>query len=149
MKMPLKILILSVLMFFLLTGSALATSLSGNLFQNYFNTTSLELKSVNDHIMPLYYSLVGKELAADHDFNITPEDKVIDASDNNNIVSHTKITENADGCMFVENIVELSIVSPAINSIAYVPEPATIMLIGFGLLGLGGWARRLQKIREI
>ena len=85
MKMPSKILILSVLMFFLLTGSALAISLSGNLFQNYFNTTSLELKSVNDHIIPLYYSLVGNELAADNDFNITPEDKVIDASDNNNL----------------------------------------------------------------
>jgi hypothetical protein len=158
MKMALKILILSVLTFFLLGESALAVSLSSNFPQNYFDTTS----SMN-------YSLVGKNLAANYNINNIPEDEVIDASDDEPIVTQwsnfqtfhfatrelasygSQVAEDADSCMFVGDIVELSMVPPVsvIDPIASVPEPATIVLMGFGLFGLGGWARRLQKTKEI
>ena len=80
MKKASKVLFLSVLTFFLLGGGAPAVSLPDNLPQNYFDYTSLELKSVDYRMMPINYSLVGKNLAAIYDINITPEDKVIDAS---------------------------------------------------------------------
>jgi hypothetical protein len=123
MKTASKILILSVLTLFLLGRSALAVSLSDNLPQNYFYNTSLELKSVDYQMMPMNYSLVGENLAANYDINNIPEDEVIDASDDETIATQW--------------------------SIASIPEPATIVLMGFGLFGLGGWARRLQKTKEI
>ena len=170
MKMASKILILSVLMFFLLGESALAVSLSDNLPQNYFDITSFGLKSVDYKTIPLNYSPVGEKLAANYDMNITPEDEVIDASDDETIATQwssnyqifhfatrmlasygSQVAEDADSCMFVGDIVELSMVPPVsvIDPIASVPEPATIVLMGFGLFGLGGWARRLQKTKEI
>jgi hypothetical protein len=169
MKTASKILILSVLTFFLLGGSAVAVSLSDNLPQNYFYNTSLELKSVDYQMMSMNYSLVGENLAANYDINNIPEDEVIDASDDETIATQwssnyqifhfatralasygSKVAEDADSCMFVGDIVELSIVPsvPFIDPIASVPEPATIVLMGFGLFGLGGWARRLQKTKE-
>jgi hypothetical protein len=174
MKTASKILILSVLTFFLLGGSALAVSLSDNLPQNYFYNTSLELKSVDYQMMPMNYLLVGENLAANYDINNIPEDEVIDASDDETIATQwssnyqsnyqifhsatralasygSEVAEDADSCMFVGDIVELSIVPsvPFIDTIASIPEPATIVLMGFGLFGLGGWARRLQKTKEI
>ena len=170
MKTASKILILSVLTLFLLGRSAPAVSLSDNLPQNYFYNTSLELKSVDYQMMPMNYSLVGENLAANYDINNIPEDEVIDASDDETIATQwssnyqifhfatralasygNKVAEDADSCMFVGDIVELSIVPsvPFIDPIASVPEPATIVLMGFGLFGLGGWARRLQKTKEI
>ena len=170
MKLASRILILSVLTFFLLGGSALAVSLSNNLPQNYFNTTSFELKSVDCQVMPMNYSLVGENLAANYDINNTPEDEVIDACDDETIATQwssnyqifhfatralasygSEVAGDADSCMFVGDIVELSTIPPVpvINSIASLPEPATIVLMGFGLFSLGGWARRLQKTKEI
>lgn len=170
MKTALKILILSVLTFFLLGGSALAVSLSDNLPQNYFDTTLFGLKSVDYQMMPMNYSLIGKNLAANYDINNTPEDEVIDACDDETIATQwssnyqifhfatralasygSKVAGDADSCMFVGDIVELSTIPPVpvINSIASLPEPATIVLMGFGLFSLGGWARRLQKTKEI
>jgi hypothetical protein len=166
MKMTSKILILSVLTFFLLAGSALAISLPGNLLQNYFDTISFGLKYVDYQIMPLDYSLVGEELAVNYDINYVPENKVIDTSDDETIITQwsnyqilyfatraivsnvNRVAEDADSCIFVVDFVELSIV-PSVpgNPIASLPEPATIVLMGFGLFGLGGWARRLQKTR--
>ncbi len=164
-----KILTLSVLKFFLLCGSALAVSLSNNLPQNYFDNTSFELKSVNYQMIPMNDSLIGENLATNYDINNIPKDVVIDASDDGRIVIQwsnfqtfhfvtialtsygNKVARDADSCMFVGDIVELSTVPsvPVINPIAFVPEPATIVLMGFGLFGLGGWARRLQKTKEI
>ncbi len=170
MKTASKILILSVLTFFLLGGGAVAVSLSDNLPQNYFDTTPFGLKSVDYQMMPMNYSLVGKNLAAIYDINNTPEDKVIDASDDGTIATQwssnyqifhfatrvlasygNEVAEDADSPMFVGDIVELSTVPPVpfVDEIASVPEPATIVLMGFGLFGLGGWARRLQKTTEI
>ena len=169
MKTASKILILSVLTFFLLGGSALAVSLSDNLSQNYFDTTPFGLKSVDYQMMPMNYSLVGKNLAANYNINNIPEDEVIDASDDEPIVTQwsnfqtfhfatrelasygSQVAEDADSCMFVGDIVELSMVPPVsvIDPIASVPEPATIVLMGFGLFGLGGWARKLQKTKGI
>ena len=170
MKMASKILILSVLTFFLLGGGALAVSLSDNLPQNYFDTTSFGLKSVDYQMMPIKYSLVGKNLAANYDINNIPEDEVIDASDDETIATQwssnyqifhfatrvlasygSKVAEDADSCMFVGDIVELSTVPPApvINPITHIPEPTIIVLMGFGLFGLGGWARRFQKAKKI
>ena len=170
MKTASKILILSVLTFFLLGGSALAVSLSDNLSQNYFDTTPFGLKSVDYQMMPMNYSLVGKNLAANYDINNMPEDEVIDASDDGTIATQwasnyqifhfatrvlasygSRVAEDADSCMFVGDIVELSTVPPVpfIDPIASVPEPATIVLMGFGLFGLGGWARKLQKTKGI
>ncbi|MCK4604752.1 MAG: PEP-CTERM sorting domain-containing protein [Deltaproteobacteria bacterium] len=170
MKTALKILILSVLTFFLLGGSALAVSLSDNLPQNYFDTTLFGLKSVDYQMMPMNYSLIGKNLAANYDINNTPEDEVIDACDDETIATQwssnyqifhfatralasygSEVAGDADSCMFVGDIVELSTIPPVpvINSIASLPEPATIVLMGFGLFSLGGWARRLQKTKEI
>lgn len=169
MKLASRILILSVLTFFLLGGSALAVSLSNNLPQNYFNATSFELKSVDCQMMPMNYSLVGENLAANYDINNTPEDEVIDASDDETIATQwssnyqifhfatkalasygCEVVEDADSCMFAGDIVELSTIPPVpfIDTIASLPEPATIVLMGFGLFGLGGWARRLQKTKE-
>jgi hypothetical protein len=74
MKTASKILILSVLTLFLLGRSALAVSLSDNLPQNYFYNTSLELKSVDYQMMPMNYSLVGENLAANYDINNIPEE---------------------------------------------------------------------------
>ncbi|PXF56461.1 MAG: hypothetical protein C4B58_13330 [Deltaproteobacteria bacterium] len=167
MKKASKILILSVLTFFLLGGGAPAVSLSDNLPQNYFDITPFGLKSVDYRMMPMHYSLVEKNLAAIYDINNTPEDKVIDASDHGTIATQwssnyqifhfatrvlasygSEVAEDSDSSMFVGDIVELSTV-PAINSIASLPEPATIVLMGFGLFGLGGWARKLQKTKEI
>jgi hypothetical protein len=128
MKLASRILILSVLTFFLLGGSALAVSLSNNLPQNYFNTTSFELKSVDCQVMPMNYLLVGENLAANYDINNTPEDEVIDACDDETIATQwssnyqifhfatralasygCEVVEDADSCMFVGDIVELSI----------------------------------------
>ena len=169
MKTASKILILSVLTLFLLGRSALAVSLSDNLPQNYFYNTSLELKFVDCQMMPMNYLLVGENLTANYDINNIPEDEVIDASDDETIATQwssnyqifhfatralasygSEVAEDAGSC-FVGDIVELSIVPsvPFIDPIASVPEPATIVLMGFGLFGLGGWARRLQKTKEI
>jgi hypothetical protein len=165
--MALKILILSVLTFFLLCGSALAVSLSDNLPQNYFNNTSLELKSIDHQMIPMNYLSVGENLVTNYDINNIPEDVVIDASDDEPIVTqwsnfqtfhfvtrafasyNSEVARDADSCMFVGDIVELNTVPsvPVINPIASVPEPATIVLMGFGLFGLGIWARRLQKTK--
>jgi hypothetical protein len=164
-KMASKILILSVLTFFLLCRSALAVSLSDNLPQNYFDNTSFELKSVDHQMILMNYSLVGENLATNYDINNIPED-VIDASDDEPIVTQwsnfqtfhfvtvalascgSEVVRDADSCMFVGDIVELSTVpSVPVNPIAFVPEPATIVLMGFGLFGMGGWARRLQKTK--
>ena len=153
--MALKTLILSVLMFFSLAGSALAISVSNNLLQNYFDTTSLRPKSVDCQMMPMDYSLVGEKLAANHDIN---DETIVTQSSNyqtfyfetRTFVSNgSRVAKDADSCMFVGDIVELSIIPPVINSIASVPEPATIVFMGFGLFSLGGWARRLQKTKEV
>ena len=170
MKTASRALILSVHTFFLLGGSALAVSLSDNLPQNYFDNISLELRSVDSQMMPMNYSLLGKNLAANYDINNTPEDEVIDACDDETIATQwssnyqifhfatrvlasygCEVVEDADSCMFVGDIVELSIVPPVsvFDPIASVPEPATMVLMGFGLFGLGGLARRLQKTKEI
>ena len=162
MKMASKILILSVLTFFLLGGGALAVSLSDNLPQNYFDTTSFGLKSVDYQMMPINYSLVGKKLAANYDINNTPDDEIIATQWSSNyqifhfatraLISYGgSMAEDADSCMVVGNIVELSTVPPApvINPIAHIPEPTIIVLMGFGLFGLGGWARRFQKAKGI
>jgi len=171
MKKASKILILSVLTFFLLGGGAPAVSLLDNLPRNYFDITPFGLKSVDYQMTPMNYSLVGKNLAAIYDINNTPEDKVIDASGDGTIATQwssnyqifhfatrvlassydSKVAEDTDSCMFVGDIVELSTVPPVpfIDPIASVPEPATIVLMGFGLFGLGGWARKLQKTKEI
>jgi hypothetical protein len=153
--MALKTLILSVLTFFSLAGSALAISVSNNLLQNYFDTTSLRPKSVDYQMMPMDYSLVGEKLAANHDIN---DETIVTQSSNyqtfyfetRTFVSYdSRVAKDADSCMFVGDIVELSIIPPVINSIASVPEPATIVFMGFGLFSLGGWARRLQKTKEV
>jgi hypothetical protein len=149
--MALKTLILSVLTFFSLAGSALAISVSNNLLQNYFDTTSLRPKSVDYQMMPMDYSLVGEKLAANHDIN---DETIVTQSSNyqtfyfetRTFVSYdSRVAKDADSCMFVGDIVELSIIPPVINSIA----PATIVFMGFGLFSLGGWARRLQKTKEV
>jgi len=162
MKKASKILILSVLTFFLLGGGALAVSLSDNLPQNYFDTTSFGLKSVDYQMMPINYSLVGKKLVANYDINNTPDDEIIATQWSSNyqifhfatraLISYGgSMAEDADSCMVVGNIVELSTVPPApgINPIAHIPEPTIIVLMGFGLFGLGGWARRFQKAKGI
>jgi hypothetical protein len=172
-----KILILSVLKFFLLCGSALAVSLSDNLPQNYFDNTSLfELKSVDHQMIPMNYSPVGENLVTNYDINNIPDDLVIDASDDEPVVTQwpnfqtfhfvtialascslpqeasavgSEVVRDADSCMLVGDIVELSTVPsvPVIKPIAFIPEPATIVLIGFGLFGLVGWASRFQKTK--
>ena len=150
-----KTLILSVLMFFLLAGSALAIPVSDNLLRNYFNITSLGPKPVDYQMMSMDYSLVGEKFAANHTIN----DKTIITQTSNYqtfcfatraLVSYgSKVAKDADSRMFVGDIVELSIIPPVINSIGSAPEPATIVFMGFALFSLGGWARRLQKIKEI
>ena len=153
--MALKTLILSVLTLFLLAGSALAIPVSDNLLRNYFDTTSLGPKSVDYQMMPMDYSLVEEKLAANHAIN---DETIVTQSSNYQtfcfatraLVSYgSRVAKDADSCMFVGDIVELSIIPPVINSIASVPEPATIVFMGFGLFSLGGWARRLQKTKEV
>ena len=153
--MALKTLILSVLTFFSLAGSALAISVSNNLLQNYFDTTSLRPKSVDYQMMPMDYSLVGEKLAANHDIN---DETIVTQSSNyqtfyfetRTFVSYgSRVAKDADSCMFVGDIVELSIIPPVINRIASVPEPATIVFMGLGLFSLGGWARRLRETKEV
>ena len=106
-------------------------------------------------MMPMDYSLVGEKLAANHDIN---DETIVTQSSNyqtfyfetRTFVSYgSRVAKDADSCMFVGDIVELSIIPPVINSIASVPEPATIVFMGFGLFSLGGWARRLQKTKEV
>ncbi len=154
--MALKTLILSVLTFFLLAGSALAIPVSDSLFRNYFDTTSLGPKPVDYQMMAMDYSLVGEKLAANHDIN---DETIVTQSSNYrtfNFATRTfvsngsRVAKDAYSCMFVGDIVELSIIPPVINNqFASVPEPATIVFMGFGLFSLGGWARRLQKTKEI
>jgi hypothetical protein len=147
----------------------LAISLTDNLPQNYFDNTSFELKSVDHQIIPVNYSPVGENLATNYDINNMLKDIVIDASDDESIVTKWSnfqtfhfvsgalasysngMARDADSCIFAGDIVELSTVRsvPVINQIAFVPEPATIVLMGFGLFGLGCWARRLQKTKAI
>jgi len=169
-EMASKILILSVLTFFLLLGSALAVSLSDILPQNYFDNTSFELKSVDHQIIPMNYSPNGENLATNYDINNIPKnvvkDVVIDASGDEPVTQWSNfqtfhfvtralasygngVARDADSYMFVGDIVELSTVPsvPVVNPIAFVPEPTTIVLMGFGLFGLGCWARRLQKTK--
>lgn len=168
-KVASKILILSVFTFFLLVSSALAISLSDNLPQNYLDNTSFELKSVDHHIMPMNYPPAGENLATKYDINNMLKDIVIDASDDESIVTQWSnfqtfhfvssalvsygngMAGDADSCTFVGDIVELSTVRsvPVVNKTAFVPEPATIVLMGFGLFGLGCWARRLQKTKTV
>lgn len=168
-KVASKISILLVFTFFLLVRSTLAISLTDNLTQNYFDNTSFELESVDHHILPMDYSPVGENIYTNYDINNMLKDIVIDASDDESIVtkwsnfqtfhfisgvlaSYGKGMErDADSCIFAGDIVELSTVRPVtvINQIAFVPEPASIVLMGFGLFGLGCWARRLQKTKAI
>jgi hypothetical protein len=168
-KVASKILILSVFTFFLLVRSTLAISLSDNLTQNYFDNTSFELKSVDHQIMSVNYSATGENLATNYDINNMLKDIVTDASDDESIVTKWSnfqtfhfvsralasygngMARDADICMFVGDIVELNTVRsvPVINQTAFVPEPATIVLMGFGLFGLGCWVRRLQKTKAI
>jgi len=153
--MALKTLILSVLTFFLIAGSALAIPVSDSFLRNYFDTTSLRPKSVDYQMMPMNYSLVGEKLAANHDIN--DETIVTQSSDYQTFYFETRtfvsygsrVAKDADSCMFVGDIVELSIIPPVINRIASVPEPATIVFMGLGLFSLGGWARRLREIKEV
>jgi hypothetical protein len=153
--MALKTLILSVLTFFLIAGSALAIPVSDSFLRNYFDTTSLRPKSVDYQMMPMDYSLVGEKLAANHDIN---DETIVTQSSNyqtfyfetRTFVSYgSRVAKDADSCMFVGDIVELSIIPPVINRIASVPEPATIMFMGLGLFSLGGWARRLRETKEV
>ena len=153
--MALKTLILSVLTFFLLAGSALAIPVSDSFLRNYFDTTSLGPKPVDYQMMPMDYSLVGKKLIANHAIN---DETIITQSSNyqtfcfatRTFVSYgSRVAKDADSCMFVGDIVELSIIPPVINQFASVPEPATIVFMGFGLFSLGGWARKLQKTKEV
>ncbi|MBW2350729.1 MAG: hypothetical protein JRF20_05990 [Deltaproteobacteria bacterium] len=153
--MALKTLILSMLTFFSFAGSALAIPVSTDLLQNYFNTISLMSKSVDYHVMSMDYSLVGKKLAANHDIN---DETIVTQSSNyqtfyfkpRTFVSYgSRVAKDADGCMFVGGIVELSIIPPIINPLTSVPESATIVFIGFGLCSLGGWAHRLQKTKQV
>jgi hypothetical protein len=153
--MALKSLILSVLTFFSLAGSALAIPVSNNLLQNYFGTISLGPKSFDYQMMPMDYSLVGKKLVANHNIN---DETIVTQSSNyqtfyletRTFVSYdSRVAKDADSCMFVGDIVELSIIPPIINPSASVREPATIVFMGFGLFSLGGWARRLQKTKEV
>jgi len=153
--MALKTLILSVLTFFLIAGSALAIPVSDSFLRNYFDTTSLRPKSVDYQMMPMNYSLVGEKLAANHDIN---DETIVTQSSNyqtfyfetRTFVSYSsRVAKDADSCMFVGDIVELSIIPPVINRIASVPEPATIVFMGLGLFSLGGWARRLREIKEV
>ncbi|MCD6199732.1 MAG: PEP-CTERM sorting domain-containing protein [Deltaproteobacteria bacterium] len=153
--MALKTLILSVLTFFLIAGSALAIPVSDSFLRNYFDTTSLRPKSVDYQMMPMNYSLVGEKLAANHDIN--DETIVTQSSDYQTFYFETRtfvsygsrVAKDADSCMFVGDIVELSIIPPVINRIASVPEPATIVFMGLGLFSLGGWARRLREIKKV
>lgn len=168
-KVASKILILLVFTFFLLVSSTLAISLTDNLAQNYFDNTLFELKSVDYQIVPMNYSPVGENIYKNYDINNMLKDIVIDASDDESIVTKWSnfqtfhfmsgalasygngMARDADSCIFTGDIVELSTVRPVpvINQIAFVPEPATIVLMGFGLFGLGCWARRLQKTKAI
>ena len=168
-KVASKILILLVFTFFLLVRSTLAISLTDNLPQNYFDNTLFELKSVDHQIIPMNYSPVGENIDTNYDINNMLKDIVIDASDDESIVTKWSnfqafhfvsgalafygngMARDADSCIFVGDIVELSTVRPVsvINHIAFVPEPATIVLMGFGLFGLRCWARRLQKTKAI
>ncbi|OPL17217.1 MAG: hypothetical protein AVO38_05295 [delta proteobacterium ML8_D] len=156
--MIVKTFILSLLTTFLLTVGASAVPIvcpiSGNSLQNYSDYTSLIPNSVNYHMIPVNYLLVGEKADSDC-YNIdqtivTPAyDYSAFYSEDRMFVSYNRNLAKGPDCrLLAGDIIELSVI-PTINSQSpSTSEAITIMFMGLGLFTLGGFARRFQKIRE-
>nr|HDN01232.1 hypothetical protein [Deltaproteobacteria bacterium] len=158
--MAVKTFILSVLTSFLFAGGASAvpmvTFISDNLLQNYFDYTSLIPKSVNYQMMPVDYLRIGEKPDLGHynnDQKIATPTYVYSSklySEAGMFVSYNStLAKDSASCLFVGDIIELSVMPAITSRSASTSEAVTIMFMGFGLFTLGGLARRLQKIREL